>query len=87
MTTAEKALEIYGVDNQIIKLAEECGELLSAVSKRRSGRCDVDAVAEEIADVLIMLDQMQTAFECEEVVSKYIRYKLDRLENRLANCP
>lgn len=87
MTPTRKALEVYGLDAQIIKLSEECGELLSAVSKCRSGRDTADHVAEEMADVLVMMDQMQIAFGItEKTVFDYVEKKLERLEKRLADC-
>lgn len=60
----QKAIEAFGVDNQLFQLDEEMAELIKAVNKwRRNQRpgneAFVDGVAEEIADVEIMLDQLK----------------------------
>ena len=41
------------------------------------------SIAEEIADVEIMLEQMMVLHDCESLVAGYKKYKLDRLEGKL----
>ena len=43
------------------------------------------SIAEEIADVLIMLDQMMILHDCESIVAQYKQDKLERLENRIGS--
>lgn len=60
----EKALEKWGHGLQLVKTIEELGELIQEVSKvlidHETGEfVKVDKLAEEIADVEIMLDQIK----------------------------
>lgn len=77
------ALDTFGAESQINMLFEEIGELMSAICKHSRGRDKVAHVAEEIADVRIMLDQMANLFDCEAEVERQKRYKLKRLEQRI----
>ena len=58
----EKALAHYGPEAQIKMLYEEMAELQLAVCKNGRGADNLDNIAEEIADVGIMLDQMRLLF-------------------------
>jgi NTP pyrophosphatase (non-canonical NTP hydrolase) len=51
-----KAIKLYGVDGQYIQMAEETGEMLTAISQFRRGRVQKQEVIEEFADVLLMMD-------------------------------
>ena len=77
------ALETYGKEAQKSKLFEEIGELMDALCKCAAGRDKVTHLAEEIADVGIMMEQMAIMFDCEEEVERQRRYKLRRLEQRI----
>lgn len=77
------ALETYGKEAQKSKLFEEIGELMDALCKCAAGRDKVTHLAEEIADVGIMLEQMAIMFDCEAEVERQRRYKLRRLEQRI----
>lgn len=58
----EKAMAHYGPEAQIKMLYEEMAELQLAVCKNGRGTDNLDNIAEEIADVGIMLDQMRLLF-------------------------
>lgn len=77
------AVETYGAENQKWVFMGECGELFDAMSDYRRGRCEVDHVAEEIADVEIMLDQLMIIYGCRDAVKAWRRKKLKRLWMRL----
>ena len=77
------ALDTFGTEAQTKMLFEEMGELMSAICKHSRGRDKVSHIAEEIADVHIMLDQMAVLFDCEAEVERQKRYKLKRLEQRI----
>ena len=62
---------------------EEMSELAKELCKRCRGRDNVEAIAEEIADVEIMLQQMVMMFDCAGQVETFRRYKLERLAERL----
>ena len=84
-------LERYGAAHQLMMLAEECSELTQAAMKvyRVQGDPDecesaLDHLAEEMADVRIMLEQLTMMFGNDEQVAKWTKYKLDRQRSRLA---
>ena len=55
----KKIAKYYGFRNQGLKLAEEAAELSSAMCKLLSGEGGRNAVIEEMADVTVMMEQMQ----------------------------
>ena len=70
------------MDKQINQVSEECAELVIALNKwRRSPddkKPDLRTIAEEIADVQIMLEQMKEAYGCRYLVEIIIQKKLER---------
>lgn len=76
------ALEHYGVHSQIVKCMEECGELIQALAKNMCGEHYAENVAEELADVEIMLMQMRIAFG-RSSVDRVRAQKLARLKMRM----
>lgn len=72
----ERIADFYG-DKQMWKLAEECGELIQALSKYQETG-DKKQVIEEIADVKIMISQIEYLQEIEDDVEPMIDYKIDR---------
>lgn len=90
MELYETAVEVYGADMQVVVAMEEMAELIQALSKWMRARrepypCDCDSVAdhilEEMADVSIMLCQLEVIFGD---YSGAESYKLERLRARLA---
>lgn len=77
------ALNTYGPEAQTLMVMEEMAELQKELCKHARGADNREHIAEEIADVEIMLDQMMVLHECEDLVAGYKRHKLDRLESRL----
>lgn len=79
----KKAISKFGRENQIIKAIEELGELTVELSKylgkQSSIVFDVDKVATEITDVLIMLEQLAIIFDCEVELEYFRSLKLERL--------
>lgn len=78
----KSAIETFGVGSQINMLIEECAELTDALCKFRRGRCTEEDVITEIADVLIMAEQMAIIFG-EDAVEREKRRKLNRLQERI----
>lgn len=64
-------------DKQMWKLAEECGELIQALSKYVTTG-DKRPVIEETADARIMIAQIEYILGIEDDVEPMIDYKLDR---------
>lgn len=85
----ERAIDEYGEECQIDKAIEEMSELTKALLKRRYVSKDYeidildDAIAEEIADVEIMIKQLKMIHQFEYKVLQYKKEKIERLERRL----
>lgn len=77
------ALETFGKSSQVQVAIEEMSELTKELCKNGRGQENTTHIAEEIADVEIMLRQMVILFDCKETVDKYRRYKLERLAERI----
>lgn len=86
------AIDTYGKTAQMIVCIEECAELQKELCKAYREEYtygpigfNVEHIAEEIADVYIMLGQMAIAFKAEETVADYLLKKQERLAERIAN--
>ncbi len=75
-----KAIKIFGEDMQKIVAMEELAELQQALSKDLRGK-DRN-VEEEIADVYIMLMQLELMYD-KTKIEEWIDKKIDRLDKRL----
>lgn len=75
------ALKKYGANAQIVMVFEEMAELQKELCKYLRGRQNEAEIAEEIADVRIMLDQMELLFGLD--TESIRRKKLDRLSERV----
>lgn len=73
----------YGVDAQLTVVMEELSELLKEVCKLKRNIGDFDHLAEEIADVEIMCEQLRYIYDLNFAVDAWKKSKLMRLENRL----
>ena len=74
-----KAIEHYGKGFQWSKAIEELSELIRALARAD----DAENVAEEMADVRIMLDQLELIFRNGQKVARYEVQKLRRLDQRV----
>jgi len=83
--TLKEAIETYGFTNQKIKCLEEISELSKEISKDIQGIGDDEHIAEEIADCLIMIEQMQMIYKNRDKVQNYTEAKIERLQARLRN--
>ena len=83
----QAALAIYGPDMQKIVAIEELSELQKELCKSLRCADNVGRIAEEIADVQIMLDQMVMLFGCSEETKKWRADKIERLKIRMAAAP
>ena len=77
------ALAKFGDQAQTVMVFEEMSELAKELCKNMRGKDNRDAIAEEIADVRIMLDQMEILHDCAASVSRWRESKLHRLSLRL----
>ena len=81
--TLERAIEKYGTLMQIIVAIEEMAELTKELCKQLRGRDNLEEIAEEIADVEIVLEEQKMLFDCAERVKGYEAEKIQRLRERL----
>lgn len=58
----KKAIEVYGENMQKVVAIEECSELIKEFCKRLRGQDNKLHIAEEIADVEIMLEQLKIIY-------------------------
>ena len=82
VSVMKRAIRVYGADNQIDKALEECGELITAISRCRTHRADETDIITEVADVWIMVTQLSFIYGT-KAVNDEIDRKLRRLEARM----
>ena len=78
-----KAIDTYGVDAQCKVAIEEMSELTKELCKYFRGADNADYIAEEVADVRIMLDQLCIMFGIELRAQRHRTEKMERLQRRL----
>lgn len=78
-----EAVSTYGADAQEWVFVGEVGELLDAIADHKRGRATRDNIAEEIADVEIMLEQMKIIYKIKGSVSFWRYKKIARLAENL----
>ena len=82
----KNAIEEFGEAAQVTMVFEEMAELQKELCKwLRSGKSPtlLHLIAEEIADVEIMLDQMKLVFHCTSAVRGIRKKKIARLAGRI----
>lgn len=83
----EYAINHWGEELQIGMLTEEIGELFQALNRFRRGRItDKEQIAQEIADVNIMLEQLAFMFKIDnKSIESWKMAKLEKLESMIRN--
>jgi NTP pyrophosphatase (non-canonical NTP hydrolase) len=76
------AIAKFGEVSQQDMVIEECAELIQAINKyRRKPGCEtLEALASEIADVKIMLAQLEIILDSDDMVNEEKQIKLERLK-------
>lgn len=77
-----KIIKHFGCDNQCVVAIEELSELQKEICKHLRGLGNVHHIAEEIADVQIMLEQLQRIFDCHSEVELIKKQKIQRTTER-----
>jgi hypothetical protein len=77
-----RALNHYGVEHQKRKLLEELAELMTEIAREQDGRTDRERIRVELADVIIMCEQMRIVFG-QAAVDGWIERKMERLVDRM----
>lgn len=83
-TTAvcQRAIDAWGKSSQLIICIEEMAELTKELSKNLRGQDNDLGIAEEVADVEIMLEQLKLIFDIRTDVECVKNDKLIRLDQR-----
>ena len=79
----QNAIDTYGKDAQLWMVIEEMSELAKEICKHERGRENKDQIADEVADVTIMLEQVKMIFGISDEVERHLIEKVNRLKNRL----
>ena len=60
-------IDHYGQESQKMMLLEEMAELQKEICKEFRGELNKEAITEEVADVLIMLEQVQMMYDISDI--------------------
>lgn len=77
-----EALELWGGEEQLLLLIEEMAELTQAIIKYKRGI--EHNIAEEIADIEILLSQVKMFFNNDDEIYKWKNFKYERIKNLIA---
>lgn len=81
----ENVIKKYGVLNQLTVSIEELSELTKELCKYQ--RADIaknhELIAEEMADVQIMIWQLKMIFDNSKSFDKWVNKKINRIERRM----
>ena len=80
---AVKACASFDNKQQIIKAIEEMAELSKELAKELNDNGNEDNIREEIADVMIMMEQMVFLFDVKNEIAKWRENKLFKLAKLL----
>lgn len=79
----EEVIRYNGSNEQTVVAVEELSELQKELCKYLRGQCDADHVKEEIADVQLMIWQLQKIFGMSDYeLSVRVQTKVDRCVDR-----
>lgn len=80
----QKALDVWGKNAQILMVLEEMSELQKEILKNiNRGKDNIKEIAEETADVFIMLEQLVHIYGIDKEVQKQAEYKVNCIKERL----
>ena len=79
----KRAIETFGADMQLVIALEELRELQKEICKCMRGNINLEHMAEEIADVMIMVEQLQQIFMLKDAVGDQVDKKIARLAFRI----
>lgn len=79
----KKAIDYYGIAMQLTVAIEEMAELQKELTKAIRGSPCAQNIAEEIADVEIMISQLKLIFGLQFQVEEWREKKIERLQRRM----
>lgn len=79
----DECLAIVGKQGELLQFLEEISELQKEVLKNINRKKDnLDCIAEEVADVEIMMAQLKNIYQIEEQVERKIIEKIERTKGK-----
>lgn len=78
----EKALRVWGNEKQKRQTVGEIGEFLAELGREGQGRSSPEQIIDEIADVMIMMNQMAMIYG-EQAVKERIAIKVEKVKTKL----
>lgn len=78
-----QVLKKYGSDAQLTVAIEELSELIKELCKYKRGFNNQSHIAEEVADVEIVIEQIKLIFKLSKDVERWKALKIVRLADRL----
>lgn len=82
-----KTIVKNGIKLQSVIAMEECSELIKEISKFIRGKGNKDNLIEEMADVLIVIDQLKLMYNISSAeIEEMVHFKTMRLKGRLEEC-
>lgn len=81
MTIAEQAIARFGAEHQTLQAIEELTELSLALHRALDGRANLNNILEEMADVQIMMSQLEVMYG---KPAAWLTEKTMKLEVRIA---
>lgn len=82
--TCQLAIKQHGIENQLIQLQKECAELIAAVNTYTWGRDpNQEKLSDKIADVVIMVTQIQLGLDLYDKTTPKINTKCEKLATKL----
>lgn len=78
-------IDHYGKEAQMCLAMEECAELIQAINKLKRGKENaLSGMTEEIADVLIMIEQLEVMFQIpHSAIQRFVDCKHERQMKRI----
>ena len=74
-----QAIDFFGFESQKIMAVEEMSELTKELAKELRNRGNIENIADELADVEIMLAQLKIIYNIHDLVEQHKDFKLRRL--------
>lgn len=78
----QRAISTWGEESQKMMAVGECGEFLAEFGRMVQNRSSSEKMVDEIADVIIMMNQMALMFG-EDAVRERIKFKLSKITAKL----
>lgn len=76
-------IEHFGTSVELDKAKEECEELIEQIELAKQGTVLLEDIIDEIADVKVMLAQLEIIFDCSGAVEDRVEYKINRQMERI----